>query len=104
MLTWYENIYVGNNAKKKEAKIRKKLDQGKLAAGIFLITLPVNPDNNLEIIGSVYLKQESLYRKCPMVVGLANGYEEALLLVQQITEDVFRQTGDTKIREYFLDR
>lgn len=103
MLTWYEKIYVGNTAKKNETKIRRKLDQGKFVPGVYLITMASNPANNLDIIGTAFLKQKAVYERCPMVVGMAKGYEEALELVQQITEDVLAQTGDAGIRNFFLN-
>ena len=38
------------------------------------------------------------------VVGIASGYDEALKLVKQITEEVYEETGRTDIRNYLLNK
>lgn len=104
MLDWYEPLYIGNNAKKKAEKYKKKLDQGKVLSDIFLITFSSGPEDQLEIIHSFYLIQNALYIRCPRIVGLAKGYEEALELVLQIAEETAAETGTGNIKDYLLQR
>ncbi len=103
-LNWYKNLYVGNHAEKDVKKTIWRLDHGAGVVGYYLITLPAGEKNQLEIISSVYLKQKSLRRICPVVVGIAKGYDEALFLVQQIVSEVYEQTGTAGVRKYLEER
>ena len=38
------------------------------------------------------------------VVGIADGFEEALYLVEKIAQEVYDVTGDMKIRKYLLEQ
>ena len=37
-------------------------------------------------------------------VGIADGFEEALYLVEKIAQEVYDVTGDMKIRKYLLEQ
>ena len=39
-----------------------------------------------------------------LVVGIADGFEEALYLVEKIAQEVYDVTGDMKIRKYLLEQ
>ena len=71
MLTWYKKLYVGDTAKKKKDKIIQKVNRRKPQLEVYLITLASNPENLLEIISTNQLMQKTIYRRCPMIVGLA---------------------------------
>lgn len=100
MLKWYKNLYVGNNAKKKKKKIIDKINNGSGQLGIYVITLAASQKNNLDIFSSNHLLQKSFRECCPLIVGIAKGYEEAMDLVQEITQDVIESTGSVDIRGY----
>lgn len=100
MIRWYKNLYVGDNAKKKEHKIRHHVEKGKLLPGIYLITYAKNEKNQLEIFPADILKQKVLFAQCPEIVGIASGYEEALEIVVELSDKAYRQEGCTSIREY----
>ncbi|MBS6196731.1 MAG: hypothetical protein KH828_14320 [Clostridiales bacterium] len=100
MLKWYKNLYIGDNAKKKAPKIVWKVKHKKVQLDIYLVTLACNPENLLEIIAANQLLQNSLRLRCPMIVGIAVGYGEALELVQQIVTETCREQGDTDVRRY----
>ena len=102
MLNWYNHLYIGDNVKKKFEKEKKKLDQGKVVPGIFLITLAANGVDQLDIINSFYLMQDTMYRRCPMIVGVAKDQGEAVSLVIKITEETFAKNGNGNIKEYLL--
>lgn len=98
MLNWYKNLYVGDNAKKKQKKLIRKINQGAGVIDVYLVTLAVNPANSLEIISANYLLQKPVRRNCPMIVGLCSGYYEAVDLVEQIAKEVYEDTGAMDIR------
>lgn len=104
MLNWYKNLYIGDNAKKKSRKLIKKINQGAGVIDVYLVTLAANPANSLEIINANLLLQKPLRHMCPMIVGLAGGYEEAVQLVEQIAGEVYKETGALSIREWLLSK
>ena len=102
MLTWYSNLYIGNNVKRKADGIIRKLDAQKKVSGIYLITLARNKHDQLEIISAYNFIQPILYKSCPMIIGIAKGYEEALDMVVQITQESVDKTGTAEVRRYLL--
>lgn len=46
-----------------------------------------------------YYKGQKIY-----VLGLTFGRENAISLVAQIIDEVYQNTGDVKVREYYQDR
>lgn len=102
MLNWYKNLYIGDNAKKKSQKLIRKINQGAGVIDIYLVTLAANPANSLEIINANLLLQKPLRSMCPMIVGLASGYEEAVGLVELIAGEVYEDTKAMSIREWLL--
>lgn len=100
MLKWYKKLYVGDTAKKKEKKIIRKINSGAGQLGVYVITLAVNRENHLEIFSANILLQKPVRSYCPMIVGIARGYDEAVAVVQEITEEVYQKTGAVDIRAF----
>ena len=78
MLNWYKGLYVGNNAKKKKKKLIRKISQGAGVVDVYLITLAANHRDQLDIFPANELMQKARRKNCPVIVGLACGYWEAL--------------------------
>ena len=97
MVNWYKNLYVGDTAKKKQKKWMRRIENKKAVPGVWLLTLPSNQQNNLDVIPADL-------RNCPMIVGLAVSREEAFELVEAIALETYRETGEVKIREWLLNR
>lgn len=104
MLNWYRKLFVGENVKKNLSLTILKIKMGRLAAGVYLITLSANPDNLLEFFPADLLKQKSCRRSCPPIIGIAKGREEAMTLVQQILEETYDHTGTFRVAEYLQNR
>lgn len=100
MLKWYNNLYVGNTAKKKKQKMIKKINSGSGQLAAYVVTLASNRANNLEVFSANYLLKDVLRNNCPLIVGIAKSYEEAIELVREITQDVYEKTGTADIRGY----
>lgn len=104
MLKWHNNFYIGENVQDADG-IRKKLDQGRIVPGIYLLTFSDNPHNILEILPAVTLFQKTVARLCPEVIGMARGMDEAMELVRSIVQTVYEETGDIQqIEEYLKNR
>ena len=104
MVNWYKNLYVGDTAKKKQKKWMRRIENKKAVPGVWLLTLPSNQQNNLDVIPADLLLQPAVRRNCPMIVGLAVSREEAFELVEAIALETYRETGEVKIREWLLNR
>ena len=104
MVNWYKNLYVGDTAKKKQKKWMHRIEKKKAAPGIWLLTMPSNPQNNLDVIPADLLLQPAVRKSCPLIVGLAVSREEAVELVEKIALETYRETGEVKIREWLQNR
>ena len=101
---FYRNLYVSECWREKKEKIKKRLRQNRLQPWVYVIALAQGQQNQLEFFSSLLLKQKILREGRLFVVGLADGYDGALCLVEQITEQVYRETGGAEIRRYILER
>ena len=98
-MKWYNNLYVGEKAKIRKHKIIMKTIKKKPQIGIYYLTLPLNDANSLEIYPSYILLQKYYMRKDMMVIGISEGYGEALELMQKIIMDCYSETGQFLVRK-----
>ena len=103
MLKWREDYYVGEGMKAAE-KTKKRIAAGKVALGVYLVTLSENPGNLLEIIPSYMLIQKSYYAKCPEILAMVMCKDEATDLAVDIVKNIFGETGAFQVKEYFKNR
>lgn len=103
-MKWYKKLYLGENAKKEKYKVFGHIRKGRFCVDTFLITLPSNPSNILDIYSANMLLQPHFKKSKVLdeiyVVGLAKGRMEALELVRDIVEDVYKNTGGFDIGTY----
>ena len=104
MIIWSEQLYIGAQAEKNLKKVQKKLENGKLLPGYFLITRPSNKENLFDILPAAELKFPYYRKQELLVYGLAKGREEAEGLVVSMLEDVYRETEGLCCKEYFERR
>lgn len=103
-MEFYKNLYVSESLRKRKEKILRKLKAGKGSLGCYIITLTKNPANQLEFFDSVLLQQKYERADSKFLVGIAGCYEEALQLVQKISEDTYEKRNDLNIREFILEQ
>ena len=79
----------------KESKTRQKHGRGLTQAGWFL-----------GFIWSHCLRmiQKSYYARCPEIVGMAKGKDEAIDLAVDIVKNIYGETGAFQVKEYFKNR
>ena len=104
MTEWYKNLYLGNTVRGQERKLIRRLEKGKPVPGVWLVTIASNEENNLDLIPSELLLQKALRVQCPMIVGIGFTRLEALLVLVQIVQEVYRETKDMNIRAWLLER
>lgn len=100
-MRYYKDLYVSERLQKKKDKIIGKLENGKVQFQIYLIVLAANRQNHLEFFDAVLMQQHWFGKKDDLtIVGLADGYGEAVQIVTEIVNDVLKETGGTDIRGY----
>lgn len=99
-MKWYKNLYMGEYAGKKKNRIKWKVNHGVGMVDTYLITLPTNSSNLLDILPSWNLQWSFIRQNCPMIIGIAEGYEEAAYLVSSIVLEVYEATGAFEIEKY----
>lgn len=100
MLNWYKELYVGNNAKKKKKKLIRRINQGAGVVDVYLITLAANHRDQLDIFSANELLQKARRKNCPVIVGLACGYWEALELVEAMVQQTYQETATGNVRQW----
>ncbi len=103
-LKLYCDLYVSECWQKKMSKIIHKLRSRRLQPQVYVIALSQGEQNHLEFYSSALLKQRCFDDLDVFVVGIADGYDECLMITGQITEKVYKETGSVDIRSYILKR
>ena len=99
-MKWYENLYVGESIEHKTEKIKWKIKHNAGQINIYVIALASNPQNLLDIIPAQELMQKAYPKKEMYIIGLAQGMQEAQLVVKQIIDEVYQETGGFLVRSY----
>ena len=103
-IKFYCDLYISDSWVNKKKKIMEKLQRNALQPTVYIVTLSQGPQNNLEFYSSMLLKQHIYDGADLFVVGIADGYADAVYMIERITADAFRNTGDADIRRYILER
>ena len=103
-MKFYCDLYVSECWQGKKEKIIKKLKANRIQPQVYIIALSQGDQNELEFFSSILLKQHVFDNSEVFVVGIANGYDEALYMVRYITEQIYAETGTADLREYILER
>lgn len=98
-MKFYKDLYIGDTVKKPKRLIRK-LKHHKIKPGFFVIAY-MRDTARLEICSSLLLAQW-YYKENPpgCIVGLANGRDEALSLIEKIAQDALAATGKVSLVEF----
>ena len=90
--------------KKRKKKERKKMKKNILQSSVYVITLSQGNQNHIEYYTSLLLKQHIFDNASLFIVGIANGYDGALSLIERIAEEAYEKTGEVNLRKFLLDR
>lgn len=101
-MRWFDRLYVGDGAEKTQDRIVRGIRKGKVQWNVYVLTMPSNPANQLDILSSNYLLQPYCKRQEDLtVVGIAKGREEAFFVLQQMVEDAMKEYGTPDLRRLF---
>ena len=99
-MEFYRRLFFGPQIKKRRKEILWKLKHGKPLHGIYLIVLPSNEQNLLDILPANLLLQPYYKRQKLFVAGVGKGRDETLELLRAFVERIYAETGDVKIADY----
>ncbi len=99
-MKYYCEYYLSDSLIQKKEEILSKLENGKFQLSKYVIILAEKEEDQLEIIDSMYLIQKYYQKKDLFVVGIADGFEEALSIVKRIAQEVYDATGGADIQAY----
>ena len=85
-------------------EILNKLECQETQLNKYLVVLSENSQTQLEIFDSILLIQKTFEMEDLLVVGIADGYDGALELVENLTQEVYDETKGTDIRNYILGK
>lgn len=91
----YKRLYTNNLSPGRIKRYRSKIEQGKPALSLYLITLPLNKEGLFEVYPYTLLLQKH-FKEDPgsvYVLGFADAYDEALEVVRRLVDDMYGQTG-----------
>lgn len=101
MLTFSPELYLGEGIKEQKLdRIKKRLLNKPLLAGVYILVLSHNPVDQLEILDSKQLAQHFYDSHELHVIGIAKDYDESLKLVERIAKECLCARGDCKLKEY----
>lgn len=103
-MRYYRYLYIGEGLEKKKDKVIRRLENRKLQNDIHVVTLASGDKNQLEIYHASQFLQPSFPYEEFFVIGIVKGYEDAIELVEQITQEVYNETKGADIRSYILKR
>lgn len=103
-LRWLDDLYVTPAMEAKKSKIQWKINHGAGVLGAYLLVIPLESVNQLEIIPSGFLKQRYYRRKKMVIIGMTESMEEAYELVRGFLEETYAARGDGKIREWLQEK
>ncbi len=103
-IKFYCDLYVSECWQEKREKIIKKLQTGRLQPRVYVVALSQGTQNHLEFFSSMLLRQQVFRNGELFVVGITDGYDDALDLVARIAEHVYQITGGADIRRFILGR
>ena len=100
-MRWYNHLYVGEHAKKHRFSIIQNIREERYLPGIYVITPPSNGNNVLDIhpvidFANPFFKE----RKELLILGIAEGYQEALNLAGTIVTEIYEKTGGFCLEEF----
>lgn len=103
-MKYYCNLYMSAALEAEKEEIIYKLEHDKFQLNKYLIVPAQNDREQLEFYNASLLLQKIYKKETLFVVGIADGFEGALELVEQITREVYDETKTTDIRAYIQDR
>lgn len=82
----------------------RKLMERSLQPNLYVMTLSQGEQNHLEFFPAYLLQQPVYDDALVFVIGIAEGYDASICLVEEIVREVLEQTGGTGIRRFLTGK
>ncbi len=103
-MTFYSPLYLTKYCEENQEDIVEKIKNRALMLSTYLILLSNNDTMQLEILDSTYLHQIHYPTEGMIIVGIAEGYQEAQELVLEIIDETYAHTGLADIKKYLKSK
>lgn len=97
-MRWCQRLYVGEKAKKHRYGIIQGLRNRRLQPEVYVITPSGNGNNLFDIYPSAMLLLPPLCREDLLILGIAVTYWEALEVVRDMVDDLYRSGGQDGLK------
>lgn len=104
MVHFYKPLWIGEQAKKKQVRIRYAVKYGIRMNGAYYIALAKRPGDLLDIIPCSMPISNKKSSDTVHVIGLAWGKDEAKEVVTQIIDEVYQNTGGFDLVSYMKEK
>ena len=99
-MKWITPLYVGKTAENTKQEIVRSIRHGRYTRDIYVLALPSNPANQLDIYDAAELRKDFYKEHEPTIIGIANGRGEAYDMVTDLLQRAMKETGRPDIRAY----
>lgn len=103
-MKYYCNLYLSEEYQEKKQELIDDLEKKFFHWNQYLLVLKDEGVNQLEIFHSILLKQKVFEQEGLLVIGIANGMDDAYAMVEKITQEVYNETKTTELKGYLLER
>lgn len=97
---WYRHLYFDKKCIHHINRLKYKIEHGEAHKGVYLINLPRREGALLELIPSILLQQSRYPRESLCIIGMGSSRGQALELMRQIIDAVYREQGNFDIASY----
>lgn len=102
MISWSNQLFISKSINKRDLKsIKKKVNKNIFLKDVYCITFASNTDDLFEIYNIKQFVFPYYKKKDIHILGLAKSKEEAYELIIEMIEDIYKETGEFKVRGYF---
>lgn len=102
-MKWYRHLYLGKGIRQSKTQLIQKAETNAGLPNVYLITLAANGRDLLDIFRADLLFQPILHGRCPMIVGAAKGYDEAVGIASDIVQATYQKNADFDVRRYLRE-
>lgn len=97
---FYKDLYVSPRIHNAGGVIRKLRREDRQ---LTVYVLTIEPDTGqVSFMHAMNLRQKYYRDRPPFIIGIAQGYTDAMELVRKIIEETYSHTGDVNVRAYLF--
>ena len=100
-MRWIKQLYMGESAERKKDRIIRGIRESRILLDVYVFTLPENPEDQLDIIPSNWLRQTHYKNREELtIIGFARGWEEVECMLLALVTDAMKALGTPDLRAY----